>query len=345
MIIFLRILLFPFSVLYSLITFIRNFFYNTGIFKSHKVSKPVISIGNISTGGTGKSPFTLFLSKYYLDKNIKPAIISRGYKRKSKDIEIIFDGKNISLPYEKSGDEPLMMANSLFPLYSNFCIAVGSERVETSNFIIEKFNPDLVILDDAFQHRKIKRELDIVLIDANEMIKNKFPNSFILPTGNLRECFTNLSRADIIIQNNKFLNQPQIDKLNKFGKKVFTLNYSVKGFYNLDNIEFDIKGKSVCAFAGIAKPDSFFNIFKQYDCKLTDTIIFPDHYNYSIDDIPGITSKKSPNTIFITTEKDFVKIKHFEDFLKNFNVLFMKIELNLNKQEEFLKFLNNKIIF
>ena len=343
MINFLRIFLIPFSLIYLLIIYIRNHFYNIGILKSHKISKPIISIGNISTGGTGKSPFTVFLANYFIVNNLKPAIVSRGYKRESNNIETVFDGSVINSTLDKCGDEPLMMANSLSLLNKEFFIVTGSDRVKTSDFVINKFNPDVIILDDAYQHRRIKRDVDIVLIDAEDMNKNKFLNSIVLPAGNLRENFGNLAGADIIIQNNKFGNFKILDKLKKFEKDVFILNYRVKGFFDLYNKEFDISGKDVCAFAGIAKPDSFFSKFRNYDCNIVDLISFRDHHNYSLDDISRLTQNTSKETFFITTEKDFVKIKNFSTFVKNFNVLFMKIELILEESDKFFDIIKDNI--
>ncbi|MCX6164474.1 MAG: tetraacyldisaccharide 4'-kinase, partial [Ignavibacteriae bacterium] len=187
--------------------------YDIGIFTSHKISKPVISIGNISTGGTGKSPFTIFLADYFIENNLKPAIVSRGYKRKSNNIETVFDGTVITSTLDKCGDEPLMMASSLSLTHKDFFVVSGSNRIETSNFVINKFNPDVIILDDAYQHRKIRRDMDIVLIDAEDMNKNNLLNSFVIPAGNLRENFGNLAGADIIIQNNKFNNFKTLEML------------------------------------------------------------------------------------------------------------------------------------
>lgn len=341
---FLRILLIPFSLLFFLFIYLRNLLFDKGIYKSLKISKPVISIGNISTGGTGKSPFTIFLAKYFIDNNLKPAIISRGYKRKSNKIETVFDGSVITSALDECGDEPLMMANSLSIFNKEFYIVTGSDRVKTSDFVINKFKPDIVILDDAYQHRKIRRDIDIVLIDAEDMIKNRFSNSIVLPAGNLRENFGNLKGADMIIQNNKFNNFKILDKLKKFGKNVFILSYRIKGFFDINNKQFDIDGKNVCAFAGIAKPDSFFKEFKKYNCNIVDLISFRDHHNYSLDDVSRMTKNTSKETFFITTEKDFVKIKYYNNFLKNFNVLFMKIELNLEESDKFFAVIKDKIL-
>lgn len=340
MIIFLRILLLPFSLLYFFIIYLRNLFFDINIIKSVSINKPVISIGNISTGGTGKSPFTIFLTEYFLKNNLKPAIISRGYKGESDNIEIVFDGEKLSGSIAKSGDEPLMMANNLSLNFKDFFIISGSNRVKASEFAIKKFNPDVIILDDAFQHRKIIRNLDIVLIDAEDFKENKFYNSVVLPAGNLRENSANLKRADIIIQNNKFCRLEKLNEFEKYKKNTFILSYKIKGFYNKENTEFKIEGKNVIAFAGLANPTSFFSMLDSCNCSSIRKITFKDHHNYTKEDIGQITKNADKDTLFITTEKDFIKIKEFEDLLKYFNVLFMKIELNLNDEEKFFSLLN-----
>lgn len=336
-----RILLLPISLIYLSAISLRNFFYDKGIFKSHKISKPVISIGNISTGGTGKSPFTVFLTEYCIHNNIIPAVISRGYKGISKNIEIVFNGSEITSEFKKCGDEPLMIASTLSLYKNKFFVATGSDRVKTAEFVINKFNPDVLILDDAYQHRKIIRDLDIVLIDAEEFVNNRFLHSAVLPAGNLREY--NLRRANIIIQNNKFKNFEKIEKLEKFTGEVFMLNYKVTGFCDINNISYEINGKDVCAFAGIAKPQTFFDELKKFNCNIIDAISFRDHHNYSIQDILKIKAKATKDNIFITTAKDFIKIKYFNDFLKYFNVLFMKIELNLEKSDKLFAIVKDEL--
>jgi tetraacyldisaccharide 4'-kinase len=338
-----RILLIPLSVIYSFIISARNFFYNKSIFKTHTVSGPVISVGNISAGGTGKSPFVIFISDFFIKQGKKPAIISRGYKRESGKDEIVFDGKNISCTLDKCGDEPMMIAENLSRLNKEFFLVTGRDRVRTAKNVINNFKPGIIILDDAFQHRRIHRDIDIVLVDAEEMIHNKFAGSLILPSGNLRECMHNISRADIIIQNNKFDNFELLNNLIKYNKEIFTLNYSVKGFFDINGKEFKIEGKEVLAFAGIARPSSFFGYFEKLNCNIVDTIAFSDHHNYSLDDIARIKNKALKGAIFITTEKDFVKIKEFKDFINDFNVLFLKIELILKDSDRFFALIQNKL--
>ncbi len=173
----LRIFLLPVSALYSIIIYVRNKFYDKGFLKSEKILKPVISIGNVSTGGTGKTPFTIFIAQYFLRKGKKVGIVSRGHNRKSTDMVVVCDGEIINDDIRKSGDELILISNELIKYYKgDFFVAAGTNRVETSNFLINKFNPDIILLDDAFQHRKIQRDLDIVLIDTEDFNENKFLN-------------------------------------------------------------------------------------------------------------------------------------------------------------------------
>ncbi len=344
MIEFLRILLIPISLIYQIIIILRNLFYDKGYFKSKEIPIPVISIGNITVGGTGKSPFTIFLAKYFMKKGFKPAIISRGYKGNSNSIEIVFDGKEILSTPDKCGDEPIMIANNLLSINNNFFVLIGKNRVETSNYAIKEFKPDIILLDDAFQHRKIKRNLDICLIDSKEFQEKKIMHLLLLPAGNLRENIINLKRADVMIQNNKFDKKEKIKTLYNYNSNLFSLNYINNGFFNINGDKYEISGHNIIAFAGIARPESFFEELKKTNSKIIEIIHFKDHHNYSNDDIEKIKSKANEETFIVTTEKDFVKIKYFEDFLKYFNVLFMKIELILEDSDKFFKIIDNRIL-
>ena len=174
----LKILLIPFALIYYIIIFIRNKFYDFGLLKTYSTGVPVISVGNISTGGTGKTPMVIFLTTLLLNADKKIAIISRGYKRKTKNNLIVFDGHSILCKPDECGDEVYMIAEN-FKNQKDIIIAVGNDKYETAKYIISRFKPDVIILDDAFQHRKIARNLDLVLLDMNDINKNKFSNSFI----------------------------------------------------------------------------------------------------------------------------------------------------------------------
>ncbi|MDQ3021742.1 MAG: tetraacyldisaccharide 4'-kinase [Bacteroidota bacterium] len=329
----LKILLFPVSLIYSLIIYIRNKFYDTGILPSYKISKPVISIGNITTGGTGKTPFTIFIAKYFLNKGKKIGIISRGYSRNSQDTIIVCDGENINSNVQQSGDELILISEELIKYFKgNFFVAAGSERVETSNLLINKFNPDVIILDDAFQHRKIKRDLDIVLVDAEDFIKNKFINTFTLPAGNLREGLSNLYRADLIIQNNKSSEINSISKLENYNKNNIVIRYKTEYFMDYKNSILQKSNCSAILFSGIANDNSFIRLVKDWGINITGVNTFPDHHNYTADDI-NLLEKKYSNNIFITTEKDFIKIKKFKEFVSDYPVYYLKMKIEITKNK------------
>ena len=187
----LKILLYPFSILYGFIIVIRNLFFDIGIFKTRKVNVPVISIGNITAGGTGKTPIVEYLTQYFLEQNHKVAVISRGYKRKTKGTVVVSDGKLLIYNASECGDEPLQIA-SKFP---EAIIIVDENRYRAAKLAEEKFKCDIILMDDGFQHRNLHRDFDVVVIDVT-----KPPNKEgLLPSGFKREPLSSLKRADAII--------------------------------------------------------------------------------------------------------------------------------------------------
>jgi len=331
--ILLRILLFPFTIVYSAVIFIRNKLYDSGIFRSIKVSKPVISVGNISTGGTGKTPFTIFTAKYFLDKGKSVGIISRGYKRKSEGLFIVCDGKEIIDSADLAGDEPAMIANALSGHKSKLFIAVSSDRTLAANFIIENFNPDVLILDDGFQHRKIKRDLDIVIADSGSILKDDFLNSFTLPSGILRENPKAMKRADLIIQNNKDKEMDLLPCLKKFNEDIVLIRYKTEYLIDNKNIILETDSHKINAevFSGLANDVSFIDMINGKNIKILEKICFKDHHDYSADDIQFLKDKFVKDSIFITTEKDFIKIKRFTDFTEHYPVFYLKIGIIIEK--------------
>ncbi len=333
----LRYLLIPFSIIYSIIIFFRNKFYDLGIFSSTKLSRPVISIGNITTGGTGKTPFTIFVAEYFLRKEFKVGIVSRGYKRDSKQTVIVYDGIVINRNVEESGDELILIADELSKNHkSKFFIAAGSDRVKAANLLINKFNPDIIILDDAFQHRRVKRDLDLVLIDAQNFLNEKFMNAFTLPSGILRESFFNLSRADIIIQNNKESDLKIISRLELYGKLISVLRYRTEYFMDNKNSILQNYEKDAIIFSGIANDSSFLNMIQSSGMNIKKTFTYPDHYVYKEDDINLLIKNYKEGNIFITTEKDFVKLRKFEKFVNEYPVYFLKIKTEVTENENLL---------
>jgi tetraacyldisaccharide 4'-kinase len=344
----LKIILLPVTLIYSLIILLRNKLYDKGYFKITKLSKPVISVGNISTGGTGKTPFVIYLAEYFLNKGLRIGIISRGYKRKSKEIVIVCDGESVNDNIMESGDELIMVS---FELIKNFrgkiFVAAGADRIKTSNKLIKEFNVDLIILDDAFQHRKIHRDADIVIIDAPEYYNNELENMLLIPSGNLRERFSNLKRADLIIQNNKTSKLEFITKLSESYINLIQLRYKTEYFMDYKNSilsENDKTHKIAIVFSGIANDDSFIKLIKAEDIEILSITKYADHYNYEAEDIDFLISKFSKGCMYLTTEKDFVKIRKFENFIQNYPVYYLKLKTEITVNSELVNKLLDKVL-
>lgn len=301
------------------------------------MSVPVISIGNITTGGTGKTPLTILISRYFLDKGKKVGIVSRGYKRKSDGLVLVSDGKTINNDIEQSGDELVMISEELIKDHkNNFSVAAGKSRAHAAEYLINKFKPDIIILDDGFQHRKIKRDLDIVLIDSHNFLSEKFLNSFTLPSGILRESVNNLNRSDVIIQNNKYENIVIIPEFRKYGKEIISMRYKTEYFIDNKNSILSDFNLKAAVFSGIADDSSFIEMVNASNLTITDTIRFSDHHEYTASDVNSLTNLYSKEKVFITTGKDFIKIKRFSDFINDYPVYYLNMSVELGESKSIL---------
>jgi tetraacyldisaccharide 4'-kinase len=300
---FLRKLLFPFAVLYDFITSIRNFFFDKGMMKSNSFDIPVIAVGNLSVGGTGKSPQIEYLIRL-LSENYKIATLSRGYKRKSEGFLLADENANA----KSIGDEPFQY----YQKFSQIQVAVDANRTNgIQRLLAQKNPPEIILLDDAFQHRQVKAGLYIVLTAYNDL----YCDDFILPVGNLRESLNGAHRAKIVIVT-KCPESLSLDEKNKIKAKL-KLNADQHLFFtsiSYDNEVFSESGKipvneiqkmDKVLLAGIAKPEPFFNFIKKEGDEL---LAFQDHHHFSENEIAEI-KVKAKNKLIITTEKDFVRIK------------------------------------
>ncbi|MBT5956780.1 MAG: tetraacyldisaccharide 4'-kinase [Candidatus Marinimicrobia bacterium] len=327
-----RFLLLPLAIVYGIITMLRNFCYDYGIFKIAKVSTPVISVGNITAGGTGKTPITMTLIESAKVKGFKPGIVSRGYGRKSNGLQIVHDGNELKTTVEISGDEPFLMAS----LLKDVPVVVSENRVDGAERLIQDFDVDLIILDDAFQHRKIHRDIDIVLMNATE----KSNAYHLLPVGQLREMPWGLKRANYVVATKGDASEVPpmmqhfmtntIQSSQNFQANKYTSN----GYENVENCKnesCECVASPIFAFCGIAHEDSFFKTLNEMKIEILDFISFKDHVEYDDATMAALTSKiKASNTkTVITTEKDLVKLPNSFFELYNVHVLAMKMELPL----------------
>lgn len=299
----LRFLLFPFAALYSLITGVRNFLYNQGFFKSFTAPIPTIVVGNLSVGGTGKSPQIEYLIRLLAEK-YRVATLSRGYKRKSKGFVLANENTKV----EDLGDEPYQF----FSKFKNIYVAVDADRTNGIQQLLKLNNPpEVILLDDAYQHRKVKASFYILLTAYNDL----YCDDFVLPVGNLRESKTGAKRAITVIvtkcpptlsdsEKEKIKTKLKLESL----QKLFftTIGYDDFVFSKKQKLSvYKIKSQPKIILAGIAKPEPFFNHLKNENDLL---LKYPDHHNFSDKEIEEIKSKAN-GKIIITTEKDYVRIK------------------------------------
>lgn len=298
----LRKILFPFAILYGFITAFRNFLFDKGILKSHSFDLPIIAVGNLSVGGTGKTPQIEYLIRL-LSSEYKIATLSRGYKRKSEGFILADESSNAEI----LGDEPFQF----YQKFPNVLVAVDANRKNGIEQLIKISKPEIILLDDAFQHRKVKAGFYILLTAYDDL----YADDFILPTGNLRESRSGAERANIVVvtkcpanisdkEKNSIERKLQLESR----QKIFFTSIAYDEFIFSEEKQLsvsEIKNTEKVLLAGIAKPEPFFNYLKNEK----DTILtFPDHHHFSDKDIEEIRSKSS-GKIIITTEKDFVRLK------------------------------------
>lgn len=327
---FLRFLLFPFAVIYDVVTTIRNLFFDVGIFKQTSFKIPVIVVGNLSVGGTGKTPQIEYLIRL-LQNDFKVAVLSRGYRRKTTDFVLLNDA-HVALDV---GDEPLQY----FKKFKNINVAVDANRVEGIQKLMKDKSPELVLLDDAYQHRKVKGSFYVLLTKFDDL----FIDDFLLPTGNLRESRGGAKRANVIVVTKcpADLNQQQQEtikkKLEKYQKEVFftTISYgaisSTKKTISID----DLKEYKILLITGIANPNPLLAFLNDQKIDFKH-LKFGDHHNFSSTETENIQQEfdaiTSTKKIILTTEKDFVRLEKSIE-----NLFYIPIETSFlaNQQDDF----------
>ena len=302
----------PIYIIYWTVIYIRNLFFDYGIFTVKKLPCKVISIGNLSLGGTGKTPMVIFLAKLLKEQGKKVAILSRGYRRQSKGTVLVTNGFSVPKDgYKRYGDEPFLISKVL----TGVPVVVDKNRYRGGKFLIKKFQPQIILLDDGYQHRAIARDLDIVLINNRE----KKANYKLIPFGQLREPWGNISRASLIIVTKTNFNYPKpfLEKKLKKTNIDFFISKTESVFSKLDRATFNkninLKNKKVVVFSAIADQQSFIEEIEKKGAVVYRKINFRDHYNYSQEDLDQIDLSCQGYGVdfLITTEKDWVKIESF----------------------------------
>lgn len=322
----LRKILFPFAFLYGLVMLVRNFCYDSGVFQSASFDFPVICVGNLSVGGTGKTPMIEYLLNFLL-KNYKVATISRGYGRSSSGFIHVTGHEDA----KEVGDEPLQFKTK----FKNAIVAVDENRVRGINILKQQFFPEIVLLDDAFQHRKVKAGFNILLTGYGDL----YSNDFVLPTGNLREFSIGADRADIVIVTKcpAELSESEQKKisgklnLKPFQKLFFSyIKYGeiVKSYS--EEIPFQkLPRKNITLVTGIANPQPLLLFLEKAGISFTHHK-FPDHHNFSEADL----EKFSVDPFILTTEKDFMRL---QKLITHNALYYLPITMQFHKNAEEFK--------
>jgi tetraacyldisaccharide 4'-kinase len=306
-----------FSKVYGKIVKYRNRRYDREENLSKKISLPVISVGNLSVGGTGKTPFVEMLVRILISMGKQPAIIGRGYKRKSKGEVIICDGKKLLATAWEGGDELYLLARKLLvPTIAH------ESKVEAALSAERRFDIDCIVVDDGFQHRALRRNLDIVLID-----KETIEKPFLLPKGMLREPLESLKRANVICLTGGAKITDELKQHTNFDTvfiKVKVLNGEPYILGNTqDTYSFDkIKQQNIIAIAGIAKPFRFYEMVQSLGFHLVNHLNFSDHHYYDRNDIEKIRrfAQENKSKYIAVTEKDAVKLLEFTERFKHYGL-------------------------
>jgi len=325
------------SVAYGGLVCLRARLYEKGVLPSQTLPCRVVSIGNLIAGGTGKTPMTILVARMIRDMGYQVVVLSRGYRgRMEKTGGVVSDGRTIFKGPEDAGDEPYLMARIL----SGIPVVVGQRRYEAGMMAVKRFKPDVIVLDDAFQHLRLKRDLNLVLLDS----RSPFGNGHLLPRGLLREPLSALRRAHAVVytRSEQALTTPIRPRLIRHQPVFYTTHHPIirktdqeAGGSVADPLDISIlKGKKAVAFAGLADNAQFFDSVEQAGCMLVHTFSFADHHRYGCIDLDRIAATviEKGADVLVTTLKDFVKIEHVRQWPVVLTVL--DVTIKLTKDED-----------
>ena len=327
----------PFSLVYGFAMTVRAFLYRRGILPSTRLKVPVVSVGNLTMGGTGKTPLVMCVVRHLLEHGRRPAIVSRGYGGKARGrVNVVSDGHGVRMTPAMAGDEPWLLADAM----PTVPVLTGSARATVARYALQKTGADVVVMDDGFQHLALQRDLDLVLFN----IRSALDEARVFPGGELRESFGALKRADAIVITGvdhrteqraqafkRFLRERAAQAPVFFGEYLpVCLLYSGRREIFPTN---QAKRMKLCGFCGIGTPDSFRETLNKEGYNVAGFRAFRDHHPYSGKDVKALTAwaKAQGAQGLITTEKDFVKLK---SLLGDFPVLALKVELFMDENFE-----------
>lgn len=338
----LRGVLLLFSFLYEGVVSLRNWAFDLGVVQSYRLPIPVISVGNLTAGGTGKTPVVQFLAQWLKEQGYFPGVITRGYKAQadlSKSHQVS-DGRTLLLNSAEAGDEAYQLARNL----SEIPVWIGANRFISGQNAMSQDGVDILIMDDGFQHRNLARNIDIVLIDA----LSPWGYGHVFPRGLLREGKKNLKRADLIlITRSDMVEREKLEALKGEVQRyhsqamIFETSHQPKRIWSLTEkkaiSQSPISLPEVHLFCGLGNPAGFFNTANQMGFSVTGCTVFPDHYFYKKNDLEKLTqqAKAEQAKVLVTSEKDGVKLEKLLE--TEIPIWQIEIEVSFGKDEENLK--------
>lgn len=326
------------AAVYGLVIRVRSGLYRLHVLARKELPCNVISVGNVTLGGTGKTPVVIHVAGLLQKEQRRPVVVSRGYGREDEEeIVVVSDGVSVLVDTKRGGDEPVLIGLKL----PGVPVIVGRKRYQAAREALQRFNPDTVILDDGFQHVQLKRTCDIVLIDA----LNPFGNGKLFPSGILREPVSAIKRAHAVLITNA-------DRAEDAGslRETIRRHTSARIFTSrrqpLDLIDCCsgetkqlavLRGTRVLAFSGIARPASFTELLRSFGAVIAGEYAYPDHYDFRKSDLADVFKKAADQKVsmIITTEKDVVRLKK----LKPDGIWVLRIELVVHEREAWEEFL------
>ena len=344
------------SVVFAGVVAVRGFLYRTGVLRRFPLGIQVISIGNVTAGGTGKTPVTEIFARTLAAEGRKVAILSRGYRRKEAPFWVrlftqvvtkplvVSDGKRVLLDSATGGDEPYMLASNL----PGVAVVVDRDRVKAGRYATQRLGCDTLILDDGFQYQKLKHSIEVVLVDST----NPFGNGNLLPRGILREPARHLKRADIIFltkcRGDVSAIREEVRRHNRTAE-IVECNHvpkSLKDVWSREEYPLDwLKGKTTCTLSGIASPKGFENSLRHLGAKVVWCERYADHHRYDASEILYALNRTADMgaDALVTTEKDAVRFPRFET--SPVRCLYLRIAIEILRGKENFEQIINRICF
>ncbi len=335
------------SKIYGLIVSLRVFLYQKGLLRSHRLKNPVISVGNLTVGGTGKTPLVGFLAQILKKAGYQPVILSRGYKRSNNSpVLLVSDLEKVLCGPEECGDEPYLLARKL----EGVPVVVGKSRYQAGKLLEDRYSNLIYILDDGYQHLQLKRSLNILILDATD----PFGGHHLLPAGRLREPTKALARADTIVITRSHISSESesiAEHIRRWNKRVpiSYFHHDVTALYDArTGSRFqarDFLGSWVIALAAIGNPQVFLHDLEHYQMKISDRFIFRDHHPFSQSELDRVLKclKEGQARAIVTTEKDAVRLKELN--FQEDQIFVLQIEPQPEDLPEFKKEFLNEVEF